>query len=81
MAPRSKKEGYIDWHNSKAKGIVMGDLEPGGMLKGLDYVKAKVVFEFYKQQMLCLVSSRRGLQIIGNKQGKALHKQKGTKSP
>ncbi|KAL7575728.1 hypothetical protein ACA910_003062 [Epithemia clementina (nom. ined.)] len=49
MAPRSKKEGYIDWRNSKARGIVMGDLEPGGMLKGLDYVEAKVVFEFYKQ--------------------------------
>ncbi|KAL7575680.1 hypothetical protein ACA910_011498 [Epithemia clementina (nom. ined.)] len=49
MAPRSKKEGYIDWHNSKARGIVMGDLEPGGTLKGLDYVEAKVVFEFYKQ--------------------------------
>ncbi|KAL7572471.1 hypothetical protein ACA910_000299 [Epithemia clementina (nom. ined.)] len=49
MAPRSKKEGYINWRNSKARGIVVGDLEPGGMLEGMDYVEAKVVFEFYKQ--------------------------------
>ncbi|KAL7559461.1 hypothetical protein ACA910_017476 [Epithemia clementina (nom. ined.)] len=52
MAPRSFLEGYIDWHNSVARAIIIGDLEPGGMLEGLNSVKPEILFEFYKKIML-----------------------------
>ncbi|KAL7568439.1 hypothetical protein ACA910_012152 [Epithemia clementina (nom. ined.)] len=51
MAPRTKKEGYIDWRNSMARAIIIGDLEPGGMLEGLDSVKPEILFEFNKTFM------------------------------
>ncbi|KAL7574243.1 hypothetical protein ACA910_012498 [Epithemia clementina (nom. ined.)] len=51
MAPKSKKEGYIDWRNSKARAIIIGDLELGGMLEGLDSVKPEILLELYKNYM------------------------------
>ncbi|KAL7559697.1 hypothetical protein ACA910_017600 [Epithemia clementina (nom. ined.)] len=52
MATKSKKEEYIDWRNSKARAIIIGDIEPGGMLEGLDSGKPEIFLEFYKNYML-----------------------------
>ena len=49
MPRRSKNPDWIDWRNSKARGIILGDLEPGGMLVGMDHVSAEEVFDFYKK--------------------------------
>ncbi|KAL7579019.1 hypothetical protein ACA910_019061 [Epithemia clementina (nom. ined.)] len=34
-----------------ARAIIIGDLEKGGMLEGLDSVKPEILFEFYKKFM------------------------------
>ena len=47
--PRSKKKGYIDWRNCAARGIILGDLEPGGLLVDLDHVEAEEIFGYYKK--------------------------------
>ena len=49
--PRSKKEGYIDWIKCPARGISLGDLEPGGLLVDLDHVKAEEIFGYYKKMV------------------------------
>ncbi|KAL7565694.1 hypothetical protein ACA910_019783 [Epithemia clementina (nom. ined.)] len=85
MAPKSKKEEYIDWHNSKARAIIIGDLEPGGMLEGLDSVKPEILLEFYKNYMLemfvgvVLDQFKASLRIIENKQAKVLSRLRGIK--
>lgn len=47
--PRSSKPGWIPWRTSKARGIILRDLMPGGALDGMDNVKAEDVFNYYKR--------------------------------
>ena len=56
MAPR--KAGWIDWRKSKARAIILRDLEPGGMLEELDELGAKDVLEYYqKNNCRCCVGA------------------------
>jgi hypothetical protein len=41
------RAGWISWRSSKARGIILRDLEPGGLLVDLDHVAAEDLFDFY----------------------------------
>jgi hypothetical protein len=44
----SRSEGWIDWRSSAARAILLRDLEPGGLLVGMDHETAENVFAYYK---------------------------------
>jgi hypothetical protein len=44
MAP-----GWINWRKAAAREIILEDLEPGGILNGLDHLSATDVWEFYRK--------------------------------
>ena len=47
--PRSTDPNFIKWDKSKAKGIILRDLEPGGALVGMEHVPMATIFQYYKQ--------------------------------
>ncbi len=46
---RSKKKGWIEWLGSRARAILIEDLEPGGILFGQDHLSADDLFTFYSE--------------------------------
>jgi hypothetical protein len=46
--PTSKNPDWIDWFSSKARAILLEDLEPGGILDGQDHLKPAELFGYYK---------------------------------
>jgi hypothetical protein len=49
IMPTPKSKGFIDWKKSKARGIILCDLEPGGYLVDKGIVSAKDLFDWYKK--------------------------------
>ena len=47
--PRSKDPKFIKWEKSKAKGILLRDLEPGGALVGMEDIPMQTIYEYYHQ--------------------------------
>jgi hypothetical protein len=48
VMPRSKKPGWVNWIKQTARGMILEDLEPGGILYGRDDVTAERAFTYYK---------------------------------
>jgi hypothetical protein len=46
---RSEKPGWIEWVGSRARAILLEDLEPDGVLHGQDHLSADDLFGFYKR--------------------------------
>jgi hypothetical protein len=46
---RSEKPGWIEWFGSRARAILLEDLEPDGVLHGQDHLSADDLFGFYKR--------------------------------
>jgi hypothetical protein len=49
MAPRTRRAGWIDWRNARARAIILQDLEPGGVLVDMDHLDAELIFDYYKE--------------------------------
>jgi hypothetical protein len=46
---QARTKGFIDWRSSKARGIILRDLEPGGYLVEMNHVSAEDLFDWYKK--------------------------------
>jgi hypothetical protein len=46
----SKTKGWIIWRKSDARAMILEDLEPGGVLIGMDHLSAEDVWEYYRKE-------------------------------